>query len=46
VKNTTDGIKILSKGKLTKKLVVKVHAYSKSAAKAITDLGGSAEVIK
>jgi large subunit ribosomal protein L15 len=46
VKNTADGVKILSKGKLTKKLAVKVHAYSKSAQKAIVEKGGTAEVIK
>ena len=46
VKNTQDGIKILSKGKLTKKLAVKVHAFSKAAEKAIVDNGGTAEVIK
>jgi large subunit ribosomal protein L15 len=47
VKNTTDGVKILGKGKLTKKLAVKVHAYSKSAEKAIVEkAGGTAEVIK
>jgi large subunit ribosomal protein L15 len=46
VKNTTDGVKILAKGKLTKKLAVKVHAYSKSAEKAIVAAGGTAEVIK
>jgi len=46
VKNTADGVKILSKGKLTKKLAVKVHAYSQAAQKAIVNLGGTAEVIK
>jgi large subunit ribosomal protein L15 len=46
VKSAEDGIKILSKGKLTKKLVVKVHAFSATAKKAIEDKGGSAEVIK
>lgn len=46
VKNTPNGVKILSKGKLTKKLNVKVHAYSKSAEKAIVALGGTAEVIQ
>ena len=46
VKNTTDGVKVLAKGKLTKKLAVKVHAYSKSAEKAIVAAGGTAEVIK
>jgi Ribosomal protein L15 len=46
VKNTADGVKILSKGKLTKKLAVKVHAYSQAAQKAIVEKGGTAEVIK
>ena len=46
VKNELDGIKILGKGKLEKKLVVKAHAFSASAEKAIVAKGGTAEVIK
>ena len=40
-----DGIKILGDGELTKKLNVKVHAYSASAKEKIEALGGKAEVI-
>ena len=40
-----DGVKILGNGELTKKLNVKVNAYSKSAKEKIEALGGKAEVI-
>ncbi|MCR4562741.1 MAG: 50S ribosomal protein L15 [Bacilli bacterium] len=46
VKEAANGVKILGKGELTKKLVVKVHAFSKSAAEAIEAKGGKAEVVK
>jgi large subunit ribosomal protein L15 len=46
VKDALDGIKILGKGTLSKKLTVKAHAFSASAKKAIEDKGGTAEVIK
>lgn len=45
VKNPRDGIKILGNGELTKKLNVKVNAYSTSAVEKIEALGGKAEVI-
>lgn len=45
VKNARDGIKILGNGDLTKKLNVKVNAYSASAKEKIENAGGSAEVI-
>ena len=45
VKNARDGIKILGNGELTKKLNVKVSAYSASAKEKIEKAGGSAEVI-
>ena len=45
VKNAKDGVKILGNGELTKKLTVKVNAFSKSAAEKIEALGGKAEVI-
>lgn len=45
VNNPRDGVKILGNGELTKKLDVKVNAYSKSAKEQIQALGGSAEVI-
>jgi large subunit ribosomal protein L15 len=40
-----DGVKILGNGELTKKLSVKVNAYSASAKEKIEALGGTAEVI-
>lgn len=45
VKNPKDGVKILGNGELTKKLDVKVNAFSKSAAEKIQAVGGKAEVI-
>ena len=45
VSNPKDGVKILGNGELTKKLDVKVNAYSKSAAEKIQAAGGKAEVI-
>ena len=44
-KETSNGIKILGKGELTKKLTVKANKFSASAKKAIEDSGGTAEVI-
>lgn len=40
-----DGVKILGGGKLTRKLAVKAHAFSASAAKQITAAGGTVEQI-
>lgn len=45
IKNPRDGVKILGNGKLTKKLDVKVNAFSASAKEKIEALGGTAEVI-
>lgn len=45
VKKEYDGIKILGNGSLTKKLNVKVAAYSESAKQKIEAAGGKAEVI-
>ena len=45
VKDEFDGIKILANGNLTKKLTVKVAAYSESAKQKIEAAGGKAEVI-
>lgn len=45
IKNPKDGVKILGSGELTKKLDVKVNAFSKSAIEKIQALGGKAEVI-
>jgi len=45
INKTADGVKILGNGELTKKLDVKVNAYSESAKAKIEALGGTAEVI-
>ena len=45
ISKAADGVKILGNGELTKKLNVKVNAYSKSAKEKIEALGGKAEVI-
>jgi large subunit ribosomal protein L15 len=38
-------VKILGRGSLDRKVTVKAHGFSKSAEKAITDAGGSIEII-
>lgn len=45
IKNPRDGVKILGNGELTKKLTVKVNAFSEGAKTKIEAVGGSAEVI-
>ena len=45
VKNSFDGVKVLSNGNLTKKLTVKVTAYSEAAKAKIEAAGGKAEVV-
>jgi large subunit ribosomal protein L15 len=45
INNPKDGVKILGNGELTKKLDVKVNAFSESAVQKIKALGGNAEVI-
>ena len=45
VKNPRDGVKVLGNGELTKKLDVKLNAFSASAVEKIQALGGNAEVI-
>ena len=45
IKDALDGVKILGNGELTKKLNVKVNAYSAAAKTKIEELGGKAEVI-
>lgn len=40
-----DGIKVLGNGEVTKKLTVKAHRFSKSAAEKIESAGGKVEVI-
>jgi large subunit ribosomal protein L15 len=44
-KGPADGVRILGTGDLTKRLVVRAHHFSKSAAEKITAKGGTAEVI-
>ena len=44
LKKTLDGVKVLGKGELTKKLTVNVAAFSKSAKQKIEEVGGKAEV--
>lgn len=45
IKHVYDGVKVLGNGELTKKLTVKVNAFSASAKEKIEALGGAAEVI-
>ncbi len=45
INKVADGVKILGNGELTKKLNVKVNAYSGSAKEKIEAVGGTAEVI-
>lgn len=45
VNNPKDGVKILGNGEITKKLTVKVNAFSKAAKEKIEAAGGKTEVI-
>lgn len=45
IKKVNDGVKILGNGELTKKLNVKVNAFSASAKEKIEAVGGTCEVI-
>ena len=45
IKNSFDGVKILSNGTLTKSLTVKANAFSKSAKEKIEKAGGTAEEV-
>ena len=45
IKNPRDGVKILGQGDFTKKLTVRVNAFSASAKEKIEALGGTAEVV-
>ena len=40
-----DGVKVLGRGELTRKLTVRVHAFSASARAKIEGLGGVCEVV-
>ena len=44
LKNVLDGVKILGKGEITKKLTVRAQAFTKSAKEKIEAAGGKAEV--
>ncbi|HEY8344561.1 MAG TPA: 50S ribosomal protein L15 [Bacillota bacterium] len=45
IKKSAAGVKVLGRGKLDKKLIIKVNAFSKSAVTKIEAAGGKAEVI-
>ncbi len=45
IKNVRDGIRILGKGEITKKLTVRAQGFTKAAAQKIEAAGGKAEVI-
>ena len=45
VRKALDGVKILGQGELTKKLTVKVSAFSASAKEKIEQAGGKCEVV-
>ncbi len=45
IKKELDGVKVLAKGTLTKKLTVKAHKFSDAALREIEKIGGKAEVI-
>lgn len=45
IKTADKAVKVLGNGKLTKKLTVKLNAFSASAAEKINSVGGKAEVI-
>lgn len=45
IKNVRDGIRILGKGEITKKLTVRAQGFTKTAAQKIEAAGGKAEVI-
>jgi len=44
-KGNSDGVKILGRGELTKRLTIRVAAFSATAKAAIEKLGGVAEVV-
>ena len=44
-KGPADGVRVLGTGEVTKKLVVRAHHFSKSAAEKIAAKGGTADVI-
>jgi large subunit ribosomal protein L15 len=44
-KGPSDGVRVLGTGEVTKRLVIKAHHFSKSAAEKIAAKGGTAELI-
>jgi len=44
-KGPADGVRVLGTGEVTKRLVIKAHHFSKSAAEKITAKGGTADII-
>jgi len=44
-KGPADGVRVLGTGDVTKRLVIKAHHFSKSAAEKITAKGGTADII-
>lgn len=45
IKKSLDGVKVLAEGELTKKLTVKVNAFSDAAKAKIEAAGGAAEIV-
>ena len=45
IKKELDGVKVLGNGELTKKLTVRVNAFTKTAKEKIENIGGKTEVI-
>ena len=45
IKKELDGVKVLGNGELTKKLTVKVNAFTKTSKEKIENIGGKTEVI-
>jgi large subunit ribosomal protein L15 len=45
IRGPADGVRVLGDGELTKKLSIRAHHFSKSAAEKITAKGGTAEII-
>ena len=45
IKKTLDGVKLLANGELEKKLTIRVHKASKTAAEKVEAAGGKVEVI-
>lgn len=46
IRKLGDGLKILASGDLTRKIVVKAHAFSEEAKKKIESFGGTAELLE